>query len=79
MADHPLFAVCIRNSEYLASLDLRKLYEIVEDPEAAKDDMIRVIDESGESNLYSSDRFVLAPLPESVEQAVLQATEVSAS
>ena len=39
--------------KYLSSLLLRKLYEVVEDAEAAKDDMIRVIDESGESYLYS--------------------------
>ena len=37
--------------------------------------MIRVVDESGEDYLYSADRFVLAPLPAAVEQAVLLATE----
>jgi hypothetical protein len=78
MADHTRFAICISNSGYLESLKLRKLYEVIEDPEAVKDDMIRVIDESGESYLYSSERFVLADLPESVEQAVLHATEVPA-
>ena len=56
------FAICIKNSGYLASLDLRKLYEVIEDPEAEKDDMLRVIDESGEDYLFPSDMFVFAPL-----------------
>jgi hypothetical protein len=75
MAEHTRFAVCIKNSGYAASLELRKLYEVIEDPEAEKDEMIRIIDESGEDYLYSSDRFVFAPLPASVERAVLEATE----
>jgi hypothetical protein len=48
---------------------------VISDSEAEKDQMIRVIDESGEDYLYSADRFVLAQLPVAVEQAVLHATE----
>jgi len=70
--------VCVRNAGYLASLELRKLYEVLEDAEAASDDMIRVIDESGEDYLYPSDMFVFAPLPAAVEQAVARAGEPSA-
>jgi hypothetical protein len=77
--DHPRFVICIKNSGYLASLELRKLYEVLDDPEAEKDEMIRVIDESGEDYLYPSDMFVAAPLPESVEEAVLHATDQSAA
>jgi hypothetical protein len=77
MAEHTRFAVCVRNSGYAASLELRKLYEVVGDPEAEKDSMIRIIDESGEDYLYSADRFVFEPLPASVEQAVLEATDAS--
>ena len=43
---HPRFVICIKNSGYLASLELRKLYEVLDDPMAEKDDMIRVVDES---------------------------------
>ena len=75
MAEHTRFAVCIKNAGYAASLELRKLYEVIEDSEAEKDDMIRIIDESGEDYLYAADRFVFAPLPASVERAVLQAVE----
>ncbi|HEX3583629.1 MAG TPA: hypothetical protein VH087_17815 [Thermoanaerobaculia bacterium] len=73
MKRYPRFVICIRNSGYLASLELRKLYEVVEDAEAEKDDMIRVIDESGEDYLFPSDRFIAAPLPAAVEEAVLLA------
>ena len=78
MSEHSRFAVCIKNAGYAASLELRKLYEVIEDSEAEKDDMIRIIDESGEDYLYSADRFVFAPLPAAVEQAVLEATEATA-
>ena len=52
--------------------------QVIEDPDAERDAMIRIIDESGEDYLYSADRFVLAPLPAAVEQAVLDATETPA-
>jgi hypothetical protein len=69
MAEQTRFAVCINNAGYAASLELRKLYEVIADAEAEEDHMIRVVDESGEDYLYSADRFVLAPLPVAVEQA----------
>ena len=73
MSEHARFVVCINNSGYAASLEVRKLYEVIDDPQAESDAMIRVIDESGEDYLYSAARFVFAPLPASVEQAVLDA------
>lgn len=74
MAEHPRFAVCIKNAGYLASLELRKLYQVIDDAEGERDGMIRVVDESGEDYLFPADMFVFAPLPESVEEAVLLAT-----
>ncbi|HEX2122821.1 MAG TPA: hypothetical protein VHL59_14405 [Thermoanaerobaculia bacterium] len=50
MADQTRFAVCINNSGYAASLELRKLYEVIVDPEAEKDQLIRIVDESGEGS-----------------------------
>jgi len=76
--DHTRFVICIKNGGYLASLELRKLYEVLDDPEAEKDDMVRVIDESGEDYLYPSDMFIAAPLPAAVEEAVLHATDPAA-
>ncbi len=74
MAETAHFAVCVRNTGNEASLELRKLYEVVADPDAAKDGMLRVVDESGEDYLFPASYFVLAPLPAAVEQAVQQAT-----
>jgi hypothetical protein len=76
---HPRFVICLKNAGYLASLELRKLYEVLDDPGAERDDMIRVIDESGEDYLYPSDMFIQAPLPAAVEEAVLHATAESAA
>ena len=75
MAEQKHFAVCIRNEEYEASLELRKIYEVLEDPEATKHQMLRVIDEEGEDYLYPMSWFVLIELPQNVEQAILQLTQ----
>jgi len=69
---NPHFAVCINNRDFEASLEVRKLYEIVPDVGAEKDGMIRVIDESGEDYLYPAEHFLRISLPESVERAVSQ-------
>jgi hypothetical protein len=73
MAEPIHFAVCVRNTESEASLELRKLYEVVADPDAEKDGMLRVLDESGEDYLFPATFFVLAPLPAAVEEAVQHA------
>ena len=54
----PQFVVCVKNMRYSASLELRKLYQVVSDDSAAKHHLIRVIDESGEDYLYPEDYFV---------------------
>ena len=67
-----LFAVCINNSEYPASLELHKIYRVIPDEDAAIDGDMRVIDESGEDYLYPTEWFVLVELPETVEQSLRQ-------
>lgn len=67
------FVLCIDNTDYEASLITRKLYEVIPDPQAEKDDMLRVIDESGEDYLYHSSRFVFITLPARVERALVAA------
>jgi hypothetical protein len=66
------FAVCIRNEEHEESLDLRKIYEVLDDPGAEKRNMIRVIDEEGEDYLYPASWFLPLELPHNVEEAILQ-------
>jgi hypothetical protein len=65
------FALCIDNSDYKASLIPGKVYRILPDPRAAKDDLVRIIDESGEDYLYHKDYFVLVDFPPRVKKKVL--------
>jgi hypothetical protein len=64
------FAVCVRNRGYAASLEVRKLYPVVNDPEAAIEDLIRVIDESGEDYLYPARLFRKVALPVELQRAL---------
>jgi hypothetical protein len=68
------FAVCVKNEEHEESLELRKIYEILDDPAAEGHDMLRVIDEEREDYLYPRDWFLAIELPENVEQAILELT-----
>ena len=67
------FVVCIVNKGYGASLELRKLYEVIPDEAAGKLHQIRVVDESGEDYLYPEEYFVPVHLPHAAERAVLRA------
>jgi len=64
------FAVCLKNRGYAASLEVRKLYPVVNDPEAATNDLIRVIDESGEDYLYPARLFQKVTLPVELRRAL---------
>lgn len=67
------FVICIKNDNYQASLEIRKLYQVVPDPDAEKLEQIRIIDESGEDYLYPQDYFVSVTLPDATEQAIIKA------
>ncbi|WP_347179255.1 hypothetical protein [Roseofilum acuticapitatum] len=64
------FVVCINNQDYPASLEIRKIYQTLPDPEAIAHQMIRVIDESGEDYLYPSSYFMAIALSEPLQQAL---------
>jgi hypothetical protein len=67
------YAICIDNKGYEASLIPRKIYEIIPDERAQKDDFVRIIDESGEDYLYHTSHFVFMQLPSEVERALVTA------
>jgi hypothetical protein len=67
------FVICLDNTDYEASLIVRKMYEVVPDPQAEKDEMLRVIDESGEDYLFEASRFISIELPAEVERALVAA------
>jgi hypothetical protein len=64
------FAVCLRNKGYEVSLERRKIYEVLPDPDAARHKQIRVIDESGEDYLYPQSFFAPIELPQTLRRAV---------
>jgi hypothetical protein len=65
------FALCLDNVGNEASLILGKVYRVVPDPRAAKDDMVRIIDESGEDYLFAKSQFAFVDFPESVRRKIL--------
>lgn len=65
------FALCLTNEGNEASLIVGKVYRVLPDVRAAKDDLIRVIDESGEDYLFHKSQFVLVDFPKPVEQRIL--------
>jgi hypothetical protein len=73
MTRNKKFAVCVDNKEYEASLIPRKIYEIIPDKQAQQDDLVRIIDESGEDYLYHVNHFVFIELPKEVERVLIAA------
>ena len=69
----PQFVICIENKDYPVSLEKRKIYEVVADPEAEEISHIRVIDESGEDYLYPATCFIDANRPKEVQAAIVKA------
>ena len=65
------FALCIDNSDYLASLIPGKVYRILPDRAAAKDNLIRIVDESGEDYLYHESFFVFVDFPPAVKKKLI--------
>jgi hypothetical protein len=63
------FVLCIDNQGYSASLEPRKVYQVLEDRAAESRGLIRVIDESGEDYLYPVRYFVPIEIPRAAEQA----------
>lgn len=62
------FVICINNQGYEASLEQRKLYEVLSDEKAAKHDQLRIIDESGEDYLFPKDMFMDAALKDEIAE-----------
>ena len=64
------YAICMRNPDLGASLEVRKLYPVIADAEAETDDLIRIIDESGEDYLYPANLFQRLTLPSEIQRAL---------
>jgi hypothetical protein len=71
------FGLCIDNTGYRASLILGKVYCILPDPTALRDDLIRIADESGEDYLYHKDHFMFVDFPLAVKRKILALQHVA--
>ncbi len=67
------YALCVDNTGYKASLILNKIYEIMPDERASLDELVRVVDESGEDYLFHKRHFVMVDLPEEIERFLVAA------
>jgi len=69
------FVICITDSE--PDLEPRKIYPVLADDAAAKDNYLRIVDESGEDYLYPAHYFIPIELPKAIKEAVLTAPHLS--
>ena len=65
------FALCIDNSDYEASLIPGKVYRILPDPKAVKDDLVRIVDESGQDYLYHKSHFAFVDFPRAISKKLI--------
>ncbi len=65
------FAVCLVNAGNEASLIRGKIYVVLPDAQAAKDGLIRIIDEDGDDYLFAASQFELVEFPQAVRRKLL--------
>jgi hypothetical protein len=68
------FVVCLKNNSYEASLEPRKIYQVLPDKEAESHKMIRVVDESGEEYLFPASLFSPISLPQTLVKELAMST-----
>ena len=67
------FVVCLDNEGYEASLEPRKFYVAIPDPEADTHGQLRVVDESGEDYLFPAGKFAAVRVPPGLRKRLLAA------
>ena len=77
---HPSrFAICLKNKDCEDLVVRRsKIYQVLPDEKAEKENYIRVVDESGEDYLYPASYFFIMELPRKVERALKRTLPVAA-
>lgn len=73
----PRFALCLKNTDNEASLILGKVYRVLPDARAAKDDLVRIIDESGDDYLFHRSQFAFVDFPQGVRRKILAIQKAS--
>ena len=64
------FVICVDNSDYPASLETRKIYELIPDANAEHKGFLRINDESGEDYLFPKELFLAIPLADDIADRV---------
>jgi hypothetical protein len=67
------FVICIDNTDYPVALERRKIYQVIPDDRAARHNLLRVIDESGEDYVYPNGYFIPVDFAPSIQEALLRA------
>ena len=71
------FALCLENEGNEASLILGKVYRVVPDARATKDNLVRIIDESGDDYLFARGHFAFVDFPQGVRKRILALQKAS--
>ena len=69
------FALCLENAGNEASLILGKVYRVLPDVRAAKDDLVRIVHESGDDYLFDKAQFAFVDFPQAVRKKILALQE----
>src|SRR3954451_9005171 len=69
------FAICIKKDDDIRHL---RVYPVINDDDAERTGMLRVIDDSGEDYLHATDRFIVINVSDTDAQRLLQAIQVPA-
>ena len=68
------YVICLNNEGYAASLEERKLYELIPDAKAEARHCLRIVDEDGEDYVYPEKMFMAMEVSESVSRALHKRT-----
>ena len=67
------FVLCIKNKDCEDS-EVRKMYRVLPDRTASQDDLLRIVDESGQDYLYPAAYFIAIELSSEIEKALVLAS-----
>ena len=62
------YVMCLDNKNHTVTLEVRKVYKVIDDPAIEARGAIRIIDESGEDYMYEAGRFVPVELPDTASE-----------
>lgn len=65
------FVICLDNEDYEASLELRKIYQVLSPESNDPKGYIRIVDESGEDYLYNAKAFETIDIPRRTERKLI--------